>query len=529
MLNRIAGIVGWIGTALVAVAVGIRLFKPEFANYGYWLAWSGLACVVVYMLAQWRDVAKAMGKKQTRLSTIALSGVLIVLGLLIAVNYLASRRNHRWDLTANKQFSLSPQTRQILEKLDAPVSVLVFDRPTEFDKFRDRLSEYQYISNKVSIEYLDPDKQPVRANQNQVQTYGTVVFGYKGRTERVISSDEQALTNGLIKLITGTERKIYFLQGHGEKDTGDSEREGYSAVASALGSENFKVETLSLAQQQNVPSDATVVVVAGPKTDLFPPEVSALSTYLSKGGKVLLLLDPPDKASTQALTNLIALAKAWGIDVGNNVVVDVSGIGRLIGTDEFMPVAAPPYPTHPITDKFRLITAYRLARSVGAASAPPSGRSPQSFIQTSANSWAETDLSDLFGGKAAENNKDKDLQGPVSLGAAASEEIKDAKASDPKKDGDATKKLEARVAVIGDSDFVTNSLLGVQGNRDLFLNTLNWLSQQENLISIRPKDPDDRRITLTADQQRWVKFLALLILPAAIFGAGIFNWSRRRG
>ena len=182
MLNRIAGIVGWIGTALVAVAVGIRLFKPEFANYGYWLAWSGLACVVVYMLAQWRDVAKAMGKKQTRLSTIALSGVLIVLGLLIAVNYLASRRNHRWDLTANKQFSLSPQTRQILEKLDAPVSVLVFDRPTEFDKFRDRLSEYQYISNKVSIEYLDPDKQPVRANQNQVQTYGTVVFGYKGRT-----------------------------------------------------------------------------------------------------------------------------------------------------------------------------------------------------------------------------------------------------------------------------------------------------------------------------------------------------------
>ena len=529
MLNRIAGIVGWIGTALVAVAVGIRLFKPEFANYGYWLAWSGLACVVLYMLAQWRDVAKAMGKKQTRLSTIALSGVLIVLGLLIAVNYLASRRNHRWDLTANKQFSLSPQSRQILEKLDAPVNVLVFDRPTEFDRFRDRLSEYQYISNKVSVEYLDPDKQPVRANQNQVQAYGTVVFAYKGRTERVISADEQALTNGLIKLITGTERKVYFLQGHGEKDTGDSEREGYSAVASALGSENFKVETLSLAQQQNVPSDATVVVVAGPKTDLFPPEVSALSTYLSKGGKVLLLLDPPDKANAQALTNLIALAKAWGIDVGNNVVVDVSGIGRLIGTDEFMPVAAPPYPTHPITDKFRLITAYRLARSVGAASAPPTGKSPQSFIQTSANSWAETDLNGLFGGKAAENNKDKDLQGPVSLGATASEEIKDAKAPDPKKDGDATKKIEARVAVIGDSDFVTNSLLGVQGNRDLFLNTLNWLSQQENLISIRPKDPEDRRITLTADQQRWVKFLALLILPAAIFGAGIFNWSRRRG
>jgi ABC-type uncharacterized transport system involved in gliding motility auxiliary subunit len=529
MLNRIAGIVGWVGTALVVVAVAIRLFKPEYAHYGYWFAWAGLACVVFYMLGQWRDVATAMSRKQTRLSTIALAGVLIVLGLLIAVNYLASRRNHRWDLTANQQFSLSPQTRQILEKLDSPVTVLVFDRPTEFDRFRDRLNEYQYVSKKVSVEYLDPDKQPARATQNQVQAYGTVVFGYKGRTERVISSDEQALTNGLIKLITGSERKVYFLQGHGEKETGDSEREGYSAVASALGSENFKVETLSLAQQQTVPADATVVVVAGPKTDLFPPEVSALRAYLSKGGKLLVMIDPPDKANSQPFTNLIALAKEWGIDVGNNVVVDVSGIGRLIGTDEFMPVAAPPYPTHPITDRFKLITAYRLARSVTAATAPPTGKTAQSFIQTSANSWAETDLAGLFTGKAAENNKDRDVQGPVSLGAAVTEEIKGANAATPKKDGDESKKVEARLVVIGDSDFVTNSLLGVQGNRDLFLNTLNWLSQQENLISIRPKDPDDRRITLTADQQRWVKLLALLVLPAAIFGAGIFNWTRRRG
>jgi ABC-type uncharacterized transport system involved in gliding motility auxiliary subunit len=529
MLSRIAGVVGWIGTALVAGAVAIRLFKPEYAQYGYWLAWTGLACVVLYMLGQWRDVAAAMGKKQTRLSTIALSGVLIVLGLLVAVNYLASRRNHRWDVTANQQFSLSPQTRQLLEKLDAPVNVLVFDKPTEFDRFRDRLGEYQYASNKVTVEYLDPDKQPVRANQNQVQAYGTVVFGYKGRTERVISSDEQALTNGLIKLITGSERKVYFLQGHGEKDSADSEREGYSAVAAALGSENFKVETLSLAQQQTVPADATIVVVAGPKTDLFPPEVSALGAYLSKGGKLLVLIDPPDKATSQPFTNLIGFIRQWGIDVGNNVVVDVSGIGRLIGTDEFMPVAAPPYPTHPITDKFRLITAFRLARSVMSATAPPAGKTAQSFIQTSPNSWAETDLTGLFTGKAAENNKDKDIQGPVSLGATVTEEIKDAKPSEPKKDGAESKKMEARLAVIGDSDFVTNSLLGVQGNRDLFLNTLNWLSQQENLISIRPKDPDDRRITLTADQQRWVKFLALLILPAAIFGAGIYNWSRRRG
>jgi len=529
MLNRIAGIVGWIGTGLVVAAVAIRLFRPEYAQYGYWLAWAGLACVVLYMLGQWRDVATAMSKKQTRLSTIALTGVLIVLGLLVAVNYLASRRNHRWDLTANQQFSLSPQTRQILEKLDAPVSMLVFDRAEQFDRFRDRLKEYQYVSNKVSVEYLDPDKQPVRANQNQVQSYGTVVLGYKGRTERVISSDEQALTNGLIKLVTGSERKVYFLQGHGEKETTDSERKGYSALASSLGSENFKVETLTLAQQQSVPADATVVVIAGPKTDLFEPEVSALRAYLSKGGKLLVLVDPPEKADAQPFTHLTALVKEWGIDIGNNVVVDVSGIGRLFGADEFTPIAAPPYPTHPITDRFGLITAFRLARSVTSATAPTGGKTAQSFIQTSPNSWAETDLSALFTGKAVENNKDRDIQGPVSLGATVTEEIKDANAAPAKKNSDESKKVEARLAVIGDSDFVSNSLLGVQGNRDLFLNTLNWLAQQENLISIRPKDPDDRRITMTADQQQWIWLLTLVIVPAAIFGAGIFNWSRRRG
>jgi ABC-type uncharacterized transport system involved in gliding motility auxiliary subunit len=529
MLNRIAGVVGWIGTALVVGAVAIRLFKPEWAQYGYWAAWAGLACVVLYMLAQWRDVAKSMSRRQTRLSTIALASVLIVLGLLIAINYLASRRNQRWDLTANQQFSLSAQTRQILQKLDAPIKVRVFDKPDAFSRFRDRLNEYEYVSKRVSVEYVDMDKQPVLANQNQVQAYGTVVFDYKGRTERVISSDEQQLTNGLIKVLTGQERKVYFLQGHGEKDTTASERDGYNGIASALGSENFKVETLVLVQQPAVPADAAIVVVAGPKTDLFPPEIDALKKYLTGGGKVLVLIDPPEKVDSPPLANLIAFVKEWGVDVGNNVVVDVSGIGRLIGTDESVPVAAR-YPTHPITDKFRLLTAYPFARSVTAASGGATGRTAQSFIESSPNSWGETDMADMFKGQPVQNDKAKDVQGPVSLAVAVSEPVKGAEpAKTATGDKSEVPKREARIAVVGDSDFVANFALGIQGNRDLFLNTLNWLSQQENLISIRPKDPEDRRITLTADQQRWVSIFALLILPAAIFGAGIYNWARRRG
>ncbi len=141
MLNRIGTIVGWVGTALVFGAVAVRIVRPEWNQYAYYGAWAGLACVLLYMASQWREVADSFSKRQTRMGTIAGSTVLVVLALLIAGNYLASRRNKRWDLTANQQFSLSDQTKQILQKLDAPLTVRVFDQPTQFDRFRDRLNE----------------------------------------------------------------------------------------------------------------------------------------------------------------------------------------------------------------------------------------------------------------------------------------------------------------------------------------------------------------------------------------------------
>ena len=165
MLNRIASVIGWIGTVLVFGSVAVRLFRPEWNQYAYYGAWAGLACVLLYMASQWRDVADSFSRRQTRLGTIAGTTVIVVLALLIAVNYLASRRNKRWDLTANQQFSLSDQTRQILQKLDAPIKVRVFDQPAQFDRFRDRLNEYAYVSRQVSVDYIDMDKQTGRGDQ----------------------------------------------------------------------------------------------------------------------------------------------------------------------------------------------------------------------------------------------------------------------------------------------------------------------------------------------------------------------------
>jgi ABC-type uncharacterized transport system involved in gliding motility auxiliary subunit len=527
MLNRILSIIGWLGTALVLVAVAIRFGYPAKDQYAFYLAWAGLVCVLVYTLGQWREIASMFGRRQARYGTLAGVSLLVVLGILIAVNYIGARQNKRWDLTSVKAYSLSDQSKSVLSKLDAPLQVLVFAKETDFPRYRDKLNEYEYNGKKISTQYIDPDKKPAQARQSNVQQYGTIVFNYKGRTERVTNDAEQDITNGIIKVVTGQQKKVYFSQGHGEKDNASSERDGYNAVSAALTGENYTVEKLVLAQQSAVPDDAAVVIIAGPKTDFFPPEIDALKKYLDKAGKVLLELDPPDKPGAAATPNLIAFAHDWGMDVGNNIVVDASGMGRLFGADYTVPVAAS-YPSHPITTRFNLVTAFPLARSVTAVMGGVNGHIAQAFIETSPRSWAETDIKGVLSGDVPEMQEAKgDKAGPISLGAAVNATPTTAAAAKPGENADAPKP-ETRVVVTGDSDFATNAVLGIQGNRDLFMNIVGWLSQQETLISIRPRDPDDRRVTLTAAQQTNLTWLSLLIIPGFIFGSGVYAWWRRR-
>jgi ABC-type uncharacterized transport system involved in gliding motility auxiliary subunit len=528
MLRRILGLLGWLGVALVFAAVAIRFLKPEWQQWSSGLAMAGLVCTLLYMLSQWREVARSFSGREAKFGTVAIVTSIVVLAILVAVNYLGVRHNKRWDLTAAKQFTLSDQTRKILDGLQKPVAVKVFAQADDFQRFRDRLDEYQYASKQVSIEYIDPVKSPSRANQYQVQQLGTVVFEYDGRTERITSDGEQELTNGLIKVVQGKQHKVYFVQGHGEKNTEGSDRESYSTIAASLTAENYTVEKVVLAQQKDVPADVSVLVVAGPKTDFFAPEVDMLKRYLAKGGKIFFLVDPPDKAGGGELTGITALLGEWAIDIGNNVVVDASGMGQLLGTGPEVPVAAK-YQPHPITDRFNLLTAYRLARSVAPATGGTTGKFPQTLVETSPNSWGETDVKTLNSSGQVSRDLDKgDTAGPVSLAAAVSAPATDVPAPAAGAKPEDTSKPETRIVVFGDSDFASNGWLGIQGNRDLFMNSVNWLAQQENLISIRPRDPEDRRITLTADQQERIFWLTVFIIPGLILLGGVHTWWRRR-
>jgi ABC-type uncharacterized transport system involved in gliding motility auxiliary subunit len=258
---------------------------------------------------------------------------------------------------------------------------------------------------------------------------------------------------------------------------------------------------------------------------LLPGELDALRAFLKKGGKVLLMVDPPDKGTAPDPAGVIALAHDWGVALGNDLIVDASGLGQLIGTNASVPIATPL--PHAITNNFGLMTAFPLARSATPIDGGSNGHTAQKFLQTSPQSWAESDIKGLYAtGKPEEDVAKGDKAGPISIAAAVSAPATDA----PAQTGAAADapKPESRVVVVGDSDFAANRALGIQGNRELFLNIANWLAQQEDLIAIRPKNADDRPITMTADQGQMVFWFTLIIIPALLFLNGVRVWWRKR-
>ena len=413
MLNTIFSVVGWIGTLLVFAGVAIRLFRPEWDQYAYWAAIGGLVCVALYTLSQWREIIRSFQKRETKLGAMTSVSVIAVLAILIGVNYLAGRRDKRWDLTAASSYTLSDQTVKVLGGLKEPVKFLVFGRPAdEIPRFRESLGMYENASRNVQVEYIDADRQPARVKEYNVLNYGTVVLEQGGRRENVMSDREQDLTNGLIKLTTGRQIKAYFVEGHGEKESAGSGRNGYSSVVDLLKRDNYTVEKVVLAQSAaGVPADAAVLIVAGPTNDFLKPEVDAIRTYLRKGGKALFLLDPTVGESARPVTTLEALLKEWGITLGHDVVIDISGMGQLLGTDASVPVVAS-YPSHPVTENFSVLTAFPLSQSVkGEAGTELGTASTQNLINTGERSWSESDVKSLVSGKVSMDEATGDHKG----------------------------------------------------------------------------------------------------------------------
>jgi ABC-type uncharacterized transport system involved in gliding motility auxiliary subunit len=452
--------------------------------------------------------------------------LIIIIAVLAAANWLANRHNKSVDLTANKRYSLSDQTEKVVKNLQSDVKITYFDQTGRFPQAKDLLDRYDNLSPKLQIEYIDPDKKPAVAKTAGVRTYGTIFVNNGPRQEEAKSLTEEEITGALIRTLKSGERTVCFVTGSGEHGMDDTERSGYSSAKEALEKNNYKTRTISLlgadrqapaapatirpgqaateqAAGPGVPQDCTIIVVAGPRYEYTDPAVNALKTYVENGGRGLFMLDPPlslGREETRANPALEKLIDSWGVTLNRNLVVDTSGIGQIFGLSEVVPLVTN-YESHPIVREMRdVATAFPLARSLEAKAGA------EKLFSTTDNSYAVTNLA------SAEIRIDpaKDTKGPLPLGAAA------------------TVNGKARIVVVGSSNWAANNIIRFNGNRDLFLNMMNWLSSDEDLISIRPKDPEDRRLNLTRRQMSILFWSSVVFLPLIVIGSGLAVWWRRR-
>jgi ABC-type uncharacterized transport system involved in gliding motility auxiliary subunit len=492
------------------------------------LALLGGVSIAVGLITNYKQIMLTLGKRSTKYFTNYVISVALALALVAGLNFFAQRHSKRFDLTGSGRYSLAPQTEQILSKLDKDLEIKAFFPGGTYPPVQELLAEYRGISHHVRYEFVDPDKNPDVAKQYGVTNYGTYMnpftgtslkFGtvmvlYGGRSEKIEKRSEEFkeedLTNAIIKIERTQSKTVYFVQGHGEKDLSDSERGGYANVKAGLEKEGFKVEAFNLASEAKVPLDAKVVILAGPKTEPFPKEFDFLNDFLNHGGGVLAMVDPSPSAS------LSTFLKGWGVTADNDIILDVSGAGRLMGAGPSVPLVFQ-YEQHAITDRFKgQMTFFPLARSIEPSKETVSGVTVTALFKSNPNSWGETDLKN----PDATFDEKTDLKGPLPMAVAVSKEIKPAAENNPA--------VTARMVVIGNSDFAAVPYFQMQGNGNLFLNMVSWLAQEEDLISIRPKAPEDRKMIMSAGQQRALEILVLIILPGAVLVSGIIVWTRRR-
>jgi ABC-type uncharacterized transport system involved in gliding motility auxiliary subunit len=381
------------------------------------------------------------------------------------------------------------------------------------------LKLYAYHSGHIKYEFIDPDKNPGLVKRYSVTQDGTTVIEAGDKEGRITTTTEEDLTNALIKATRAEKKVIYFLEGHGEESIEESGDNGYSTLKAEIEKLGYEVKKQTLALADRFPKDCALLVVAGPQKDLVANEYETIKAYLGGGGRVLFMVDP------ETATTLPAFLAGYGFKLDNDIVIDT--VSRLLGGDYFMPVVTE-YESHAITAKFSYATFFPYARSVETGETKPEGATLTVLAKTSPNSWSERELDQ----KEVKFNAAKDKQGPIGLAAVETFKAKPATApaaeAKPAETPKPADEKEARLAVIGDSDFVKNHYYALSGNGNFFLNVANWLTEESDLIAIQPKTQSPRTIALTPSQGRLLFLVSVVILPLAVLLLGVSVWVRRR-
>jgi len=443
------------------------------------------------------------------LTAIAVTGIFIILYAFMG------RYTQRWDLTENKRFSLSDQTKKVLKDLKKKVEIYAFWQTgtPKYMQVEELLKEYASASPYIKYEMIDPEKNPSRALQMGISEYGTTVFKCGERRKDVYEREvfsysyfsrssefrgEEAFTSAIIEVTSEKKKKIYFLTGHGEKDLYDNGKDGYSNIRDYLEKEGFEVATWNILEKGKLPEDAELLILAGPKYDLLEKEKEVLFKFIEEDkGNLLIMIDPGVKPGIKSLLEKL------GIGVKDGMIIDM--MAAMLG-DAGSPL--PEYPHHPITQD--LMKQRSSCILCGATALEKKGGIGDIFLQSRASSWLEKD----YRSYKVKFDKGRDEKGPLPLGIAM---VKD----------------DTRIVVYGDSDFPSNSWISregttIQGNLDLFLNTIDWLTEQEKKISIRPRVAQMRPFYPSKKEARFIYITSIFVVPLIIVLTGTFVWWKRR-
>ena len=437
--------------------------------------------------------------------------LLVVIAIVTVANVLANRYSKSYDSTSNKRYSLSDQTDKIVKGVSQPINITYYDKTSGFQSAKDLLDRYATLNPKVHLQYVDTDKNPMAARAAGVTKTGTTVVQIGAKSEIAKSVTEEEVTGAFIRDLKSNTRNVCFLTGAGERQIDDADRAGLSHFKDLLSKDEYTSKSINLLEKAEVPSDCTVLVVSGPKNDYQQPEVDAIKKFVEGGGRAMFLLDPPLKIGRPTTENapLDGLLQSWGVTPDKDLVIDLSAVGQLMGTGPTVAIVMT-YDPHPIVNDLKgSATGFPLARSLTIKNTDKS--TVQKLFESSDSSLATSKLDSPNVNPSDPANK----RGPMVIGAAGTYNT-------------GKENSEGRFVVVGSSSWVANSFIGFNGNSDLAMDAMNWLSSDEDLISIRPKPPEDRKVNMTTAQFNWVRLSSQFLFPGALLLAGLSVWWRRR-
>lgn len=496
-----------------------------------------------------------MRKQSLRYGAAGGVAVVLVVGLVVMANWLGARHYKRWDWTSSKLYTLSEKSLDLVRNLDSEIRIVVFMVPGSplFDQAQELLERYAAVSDKITVETIDPEREPLRtkalAEQFGITMADTVVFIAGDRTKYVTSEEmvdydysgmqygqqptirafrgEEEFTSAIQSLVISEVPKVYFVGGHGEavpvvEDSGAFAGRSLSLLVDKLKKDNMAAEDLTLLSGE-IPDDADVIAIVGPTRGYTEVEIEALDAYLDRGGRLLVALDPliePD--GTMRQTRLEAFLADRGVVVGDDLVVDPS---RKLPFYDLSAVYLTDFADHPVATGLEGIAVlFTVTRSLLTDS-----DDAEVLVETTADGWGETDLGMLLRGDPVVFDEAVDTPGPVAVAVVVegeSEAAPEAPADGPSvaDQNDST----FRLAVFGDSDFLTDVEIGNAGNEILALNTLNWLSARDHSMGIPPRNVESMSLYIDQQQLRIILVMVLLIMPGAAIAMGLLVWRRRK-